>query len=68
MSLENENRKALASTERPFTLESLGSQSIDLDLEIKGAKGKGTLKATAIPAGKQMGTTSRRWVAIEEVP
>lgn len=68
LSLENENRKALASTERPFTLESLGSQSIDLDLEIKGAKGKGTLKATAIPAGKQMGTTSRRWVAIEEVP
>jgi beta-galactosidase len=67
LSLEREDGTEVARKERPFTLNALGQQTYEVDLEVPAAHGKCALKATAYPVGtRHKGpTVSQRKVELE---
>jgi hypothetical protein len=65
LSLKNEKGKVVARTEREFSLQELGDQSLEVPLQIPVVAGRHTLQASA-NCGHDQPTLSRRWVTVEK--
>jgi beta-galactosidase len=64
LSLESRDGKVVSSAERSFAVDALGTQSLEIPLEIPRVAGKFTVRAAAKAAGSRTPTVSRRLVTV----